>query len=97
MVKSEFGSSPMLTGKESDLNIDCREPYTFDTTLLGQPCEAEQYRITSAAATSELEEIFDFMLCGSDVEPPVGSLESPGAEGCRTPKLSPGRNRKELD
>ncbi|XP_002729248.1 BTB/POZ domain-containing protein 18 [Rattus norvegicus] len=85
VVKSEFGSSPMLTGKEPELNIDCREPYTFDTTLLSQPCEAEQYRITSAAATSELEEILDFMLCGSDVEPPVGSLESPGAEGCRTP------------
>ncbi|XP_036041054.1 BTB/POZ domain-containing protein 18 [Onychomys torridus] len=85
VVKSEFGSSPMLIGKEPVLNIDCREPYTFDTTLLGQPCEAEQYRITSAAATSELEEILDFMLCGSDVEPPVGTLESPGAEGCRTP------------
>ncbi|KAL1785668.1 BTB/POZ domain-containing protein 18 [Sigmodon hispidus] len=85
VVKSEFGSSPMLIGKEPVLNIDCRDPYTFDTTLLGQPCEAEQYRITSAAATSELEEILDFMLCGSDVEPPVGSLESPGAEGCRTP------------
>nr|XP_048282187.1 BTB/POZ domain-containing protein 18 [Myodes glareolus] len=85
VVKSEFGSSPMLIGKEPVLNIDCSEPYTFDTALLGQPCEAEQYRITSAAATSELEEILDFMLCGSDVEPPVGSLESPGAEGCRTP------------
>ncbi|XP_051022406.1 BTB/POZ domain-containing protein 18 [Acomys russatus] len=85
VVKSEFGSSPMLIGKEPVLNIDCRQPYTFDTAQLGQPCEAEQYRITSAAATSELEEILDFMLCGSDVEPPVGSLESPGAEGCRTP------------
>ncbi|KAL6064557.1 hypothetical protein STEG23_035980 [Scotinomys teguina] len=85
VVKSEFGSSSMLIGKEPMLNIDCREPYTFDTTPQGQPCEAEQYRITSAAATSELEEILDFMLCGSDVEPPAGSLESPGAEGCRTP------------
>ncbi|KAM7316339.1 hypothetical protein ACRRTK_024070 [Alexandromys fortis] len=85
VVKSEFGSSPMLIGKEPVLNLDCSEPYTFDTALLGQPCEAEQYRITSAAATSELEEILDFMLCGSDAEPPVGSLESPGAEGCRTP------------
>ncbi|XP_020018031.2 BTB/POZ domain-containing protein 18 [Castor canadensis] len=84
-VKSKFGSSPELVGKGPVLNIDCREPYAFDTTLLGQPCEAEEYRITSAAATSELEEILDFMLCGSDIEPPVGSLESPGAEGCRTP------------
>lgn len=85
VVKSEFGSSPMLIGKDPVLNLDCSEPYTFDTALLGQPCEAEQYRITSAAATSELEEILDFMLCGSDAEPPIGSLESPGAEGCRTP------------
>ncbi|XP_004471099.2 BTB/POZ domain-containing protein 18 [Dasypus novemcinctus] len=85
VVKSEFGSSPELAGKEPVLDIDCREPYAFDTALLGQPCEAEEYRITSAAATSELEEILDFMLCGSDIEPPIGSLESPGAEGCRTP------------
>ncbi|XP_008834387.1 BTB/POZ domain-containing protein 18 [Nannospalax galili] len=86
VVQAEFGSSPMLIGKEPVMNIDCTEPYTFDTTLLSQPCEAEQYRITSAAATSELEEILDFMLCGSEVEPPpVGSLESPGAEGYRTP------------
>ncbi|XP_012605358.2 BTB/POZ domain-containing protein 18 [Microcebus murinus] len=85
VVKSEFGSSPELVGKEPVLDIDCREPYAFDTALLGQPCEAEEYRITSAAATSELEEILDFMLCGSDIEPPIGSLESPEAEGCRTP------------
>ncbi|XP_072615115.1 BTB/POZ domain-containing protein 18 [Vulpes vulpes] len=85
VVKSEFGSSPELVGKEPGLDIDCREPYAFDTALLGQPCEAEEYRITSAAATSELEEILDFMLCGSDIEPPIGSLESPEAEGCRTP------------
>ncbi|XP_011764442.2 BTB/POZ domain-containing protein 18 [Macaca nemestrina] len=85
VVKSEFGSSPELVEKEPMLAIDCREPYAFDTALLEQPCEAEEYRITSAAATSELEEILDFMLCGSDIEPPIGSLESPGAEGCRTP------------
>ncbi|XP_047371823.1 BTB/POZ domain-containing protein 18 [Sciurus carolinensis] len=85
VVKSEFGSSPELVGKEPMMNIDCREPYAFDTALLRQPCEAEEYRITSAAATSELEEILDFMLCGSDIEPPVGSLESPEVEGCRTP------------
>uniref|UniRef100_A0A8C3W306 BTB/POZ domain-containing protein 18 n=1 Tax=Catagonus wagneri TaxID=51154 RepID=A0A8C3W306_9CETA len=84
-VKSEFGSSPELGGKEPGSDTDCREPYTFDTALLGQPCEAEEYRITSAAATSELEEILDFMLCGSDVEPPTASLESPRAEGYRTP------------
>ncbi|XP_021498604.2 BTB/POZ domain-containing protein 18 [Meriones unguiculatus] len=84
-VTSALGSSPVPTGKEPVLNIDCRQPYTFGTAQLGQPCEAEQYRITSAAATSELEEILDFMLCGSDAEPPVGSLESPGTEGCRTP------------
>ncbi|XP_027632530.1 BTB/POZ domain-containing protein 18 isoform X2 [Tupaia chinensis] len=85
VMKSKFGSSPELVGKEPVLDIDCREPYTFDTALLGQPCEAEEYRITSAAATSELEEILDFMLCGSDIEPPIGSLESPEAEGCTTP------------
>ncbi|XP_014683299.3 BTB/POZ domain-containing protein 18 [Equus asinus] len=85
VVKSKFGSSSELVGKETGLDIDCREPYAFDTALLGQPCEAEEYRITSAAATSELEEILDFMLCGSDIEPPIGSLESPEAEGCRTP------------
>ncbi|XP_022447640.1 BTB/POZ domain-containing protein 18 [Delphinapterus leucas] len=85
VVKSGFGSSPEMIGKEPGLDIDCREPYAFDTALLGQPCEAEEYRITSAAATSELEEILDFMLCGSDIEPPIGSLESPRAEGCRTP------------
>uniref|UniRef100_U3KPL0 BTB/POZ domain-containing protein 18 n=1 Tax=Oryctolagus cuniculus TaxID=9986 RepID=U3KPL0_RABIT len=86
VVKSEFGSSPELSGKEPALlDIDCREPYAFDSALLEQPCEAEEYRITSAAATSELEEILDFMLCGSDMEPPMGSLASPGAEGCRTP------------
>ncbi|KAM9658569.1 BTB/POZ domain-containing protein 18 [Trichechus inunguis] len=85
VVKSEFESSPELVGKESVLDIDCREPCALDTALLGQPCEAEEYRITSAAATSELEEILDFMLCGSDIEPPIGSLESPEAEGCRTP------------
>ncbi|XP_004682818.1 PREDICTED: BTB/POZ domain-containing protein 18 [Condylura cristata] len=84
-VKCEFGSSPEPVGKEPRLDIDCREPFTFDTALLGQPCEAEEYRITSAAATSELEEILDFMLCGSDTEPQLGSLESPRAEGCRTP------------
>uniref|UniRef100_A0A8D1FG78 BTB/POZ domain-containing protein 18 n=1 Tax=Sus scrofa TaxID=9823 RepID=A0A8D1FG78_PIG len=85
VVKSEFGSSPELVGKGPGLDTDCREPYAFDTALLGQPCEAEEYRITSAAATSELEEILDFMLCGSDIEPPIGSMESPRAEGCRTP------------
>ncbi|KAM4846897.1 BTB/POZ domain-containing protein 18 [Thomomys bottae] len=85
VVKPEFASSPELLGKEPVLNLDCREPYAFDTTLLGQPCEAEEYRITGAAATSELEEILDFMLCGSDIEPPGESLQSPGAEGCRTP------------
>ncbi|XP_012884669.1 PREDICTED: BTB/POZ domain-containing protein 18 [Dipodomys ordii] len=85
VMKPEFASSPELLGKEPVLNIDCREPYAFDTTLLGQPCEAEEYRITGAAATSELEEILDFMLCGSDIEPPGESLQSPGAEGCRTP------------
>ncbi|XP_062053875.1 BTB/POZ domain-containing protein 18 [Lepus europaeus] len=86
VVKSEFGSSPELSGKEPALlDIDCRAPYAFDSALLEQPCEAEEYRITSAAATSELEEILDFMLCGSDMEPPMGSLASPGAEGCRTP------------
>ncbi|XP_019479855.1 PREDICTED: BTB/POZ domain-containing protein 18 [Hipposideros armiger] len=84
-VKSEFGSSPELAGKEPGFDVDCREPYSFDTGLLGQPCEAEEYRITSAAATSELEEILDFMLCGSDIEPPTASLESPRPEGCRTP------------
>ncbi|KAJ1074977.1 hypothetical protein K5549_000951 [Capra hircus] len=83
--KSEFGSSPELVGKEPGLDVDCRESYTFNPALLGQPCEAEEYRITSAAATSELEEILDFMLCGSDIEPPMESLESPRAEGCRTP------------
>ncbi|KAK2507133.1 hypothetical protein MC885_002057 [Smutsia gigantea] len=85
VVKSELGSSPELVGKERGLAVDCREPYAFDTVLLGQPCEAEEYRITSAAATSELEEMLDFMLCGSDIEPPLGSLESPGTQGCRTP------------
>ncbi|KAM7085257.1 BTB/POZ domain-containing protein 18 [Molossus nigricans] len=85
VVKSEFGSSPELVGKEPGFDIDCREPYAFDTALLEQPCEAEEYRITSVAATSELEEILDFMLCGSDIEPPTVSLESPGAEGCTTP------------
>ncbi|XP_074192523.1 BTB/POZ domain-containing protein 18 [Rhinolophus sinicus] len=85
VVKSEFGSSPELVGKEPGFDIDYREPYAFDTDLLGQPCEAEEYRITSAAATSELEEILDFMLCGSDIEPHTASLESAGAEGCRTP------------
>ncbi|XP_059731162.1 BTB/POZ domain-containing protein 18 [Bos taurus] len=83
--KSEFGSSPELVGKEPRLDMGCRESYTFNPALLGQPCEAEEYRITSAAATSELEEILDFMLCGSDIEPPMESLESPRAEGCRTP------------
>ncbi|KAM7321989.1 hypothetical protein ACRRTK_018830 [Alexandromys fortis] len=53
VVKSEFGSSPVLIGKGPGLDIECSEPYTFDTALLGQPCEAEQYRITSAVATSE--------------------------------------------
>ena len=83
--KSESGSSPELVGKEPGLDVDCRESYTFNPSLLGQPCEAEEYRITSAAATSELEEILDFMLCGSDIEPPVESLGSPQAESCRTP------------
>ncbi|XP_007519540.1 BTB/POZ domain-containing protein 18 [Erinaceus europaeus] len=87
VVKCEFGSSPELGGREGGLDVECREPFTFDTTLLGQPCEAEEYRITSAAATSELEEILDFMLCGSDIEPPMGSLQrpEPDPEGCRTP------------
>lgn len=85
VVKSEFGSSPELLGKEPGFDIDCREAYAFDTALLGQSCEAEEYRITSVAATNELEEILDFMLCGSDIEPPTGSLESPRAEGYRTP------------
>ncbi|XP_054419624.1 BTB/POZ domain-containing protein 18 [Pteronotus mesoamericanus] len=85
VAKPEFESSPELVGKEPGFDTDCRESYAFDTALLGQPCEAEEYRITSVAATSELEEILDFMLCGSDIEPPTGSLESPRAEGCRTP------------
>ncbi|XP_036736278.1 BTB/POZ domain-containing protein 18 [Manis pentadactyla] len=85
VVKSEVGSSPELAGKEPGVAVDGGEPYASDTALLGQPCEAEEYRITSAAATSELEEILDFMLCGSDTQPPLGSLESPGAEDCMTP------------
>ncbi|XP_008053678.1 BTB/POZ domain-containing protein 18 [Carlito syrichta] len=89
VVKSKFRSSPELVGKEPVLDTDCRKPYAFDTALLGQPCEAEEYRITSSAATSELEEILDFMLCGSDMEPPIGSLESPGSEGYRTPSYHP--------
>lgn len=85
VAKCAFRSSPGLGGKEAGMAIDCQDPYTFDQSLLGQPCEAEEYRITSAAATSELEEILDFMLCGPDIEAPIGSLESPEAEGCRTP------------
>ncbi|XP_062948755.1 BTB/POZ domain-containing protein 18 [Cynocephalus volans] len=85
VVKSEPGCSSELVGKEPVLDIDYKEPYAFDTALLRQPCEAEEYRITSAAATSELEEILDFMLCGSDIEPPIGHPESPAAESCRTP------------
>ncbi|CAK6449360.1 unnamed protein product [Pipistrellus nathusii] len=85
VVKSEFGSSPELVGKKPGFDIDCTESYAFDTALLEQPCEAEEYRITSAAATSELEEILDFMLCGPDIEHPTVSLQSPEAEGCRTP------------
>ncbi|XP_040859933.1 BTB/POZ domain-containing protein 18 [Ochotona curzoniae] len=88
VVKSEgeLGSSSELTEKESTLlDMDGREAYVFDTALLEQPCEAEEYRITSAAATSELEEILDFMLCDSHMQPPLGSLASPEAEGCRTP------------
>ncbi|XP_004585344.2 BTB/POZ domain-containing protein 18 [Ochotona princeps] len=87
-VKSEgeLGSSSELTEKESTLlDMDGREAYVFDTALLEQPCEAEEYRITSAAATSELEEILDFMLCDSHMQPPLGSLASPEAEGCRSP------------
>ncbi|XP_066108928.1 BTB/POZ domain-containing protein 18 [Saccopteryx bilineata] len=84
VVKSKCESSPEV-GKEPGFNVDCKEPCAFDTALLEHPYEAEQYRITSVAATSELEEILDFVLCGSDTEPPAGSLEGPGAEGCRTP------------
>ncbi|XP_004714971.1 BTB/POZ domain-containing protein 18 [Echinops telfairi] len=85
MVKSKIESSPELVGKEAVLATDYRENFEFDTRLLGQPYEAEEYRITSAAATSELEEILDYVLCGSDIGPPVGSLESSRAEGCQTP------------
>ncbi|XP_006875821.1 PREDICTED: BTB/POZ domain-containing protein 18 [Chrysochloris asiatica] len=85
VVKLESESSPELVGKEPVLDADCQESYVFDTALLGQPCEAEEYRITSAAATSELEEILDFMLCGSNIEPPISSLDSPRTESCRTP------------
>ncbi|XP_049635573.1 BTB/POZ domain-containing protein 18 [Suncus etruscus] len=85
VAKCAFGSSPGLGGKEAGMAIDCQDPYMFDQSLLGQPCEAEEYRITTTAATSELEKILDFMLCGSDIEAPIGSLESPEAEGCRTP------------
>ncbi|XP_006761476.1 PREDICTED: BTB/POZ domain-containing protein 18-like [Myotis davidii] len=85
VVKSKFGSSPEVVGKEPRFDIDCREPYAFDTALLGQTCETEEYPITSIAATSELEEILEFMPCGSDIEPPIGSLESPRAKDCRTP------------
>ncbi|XP_003797557.1 BTB/POZ domain-containing protein 18-like [Otolemur garnettii] len=76
---------PELVRKGPVLDRDCKEPYAFDTTLLRQPCEAEEYRITSAAATSELEVILDIMSCDSDTESPVVSLQSPEAEDCRTP------------
>ncbi|XP_074132926.1 BTB/POZ domain-containing protein 18 [Sminthopsis crassicaudata] len=85
MVKSEFPDIPDMVGKEALLGGDCREPCDFVPALLGQPCEAEEYRITSAAATSELEEILDFMLCDSDIGPAVDSLESPRAGNSRTP------------
>nr|XP_020748249.1 BTB/POZ domain-containing protein 18 [Odocoileus virginianus texanus] len=88
-AKCVFGSSPELVGKEPGLDVDCRESFTLSPALLGQPCEAEEYRITSAAATSELEEILDYMLCSSDTEPPVESLGSPRAESCRTPSYHP--------
>ncbi|XP_008148719.2 BTB/POZ domain-containing protein 18-like [Eptesicus fuscus] len=85
VVKSKFGSSPEVVGKEPGFGINFREPYAFDTALLGQTCETEEYRITSVAATSELEEILEFMPCGSEIEPTIGSLESPRAKDCRTP------------
>uniref|UniRef100_A0A4X2KCL9 BTB domain containing 18 n=1 Tax=Vombatus ursinus TaxID=29139 RepID=A0A4X2KCL9_VOMUR len=88
VVKSEFPDIPDMVGKEALLGGDCREPYEFVPALLGQPCEAEEYRITSAAATSELEEILDFMLCDSDIGPSVDSLESPRAGNSRTPTYS---------
>ncbi|XP_068963740.1 BTB/POZ domain-containing protein 18 [Petaurus breviceps papuanus] len=85
MPTSQSPDIPDTVGKAALLGGDCREPYGFVPALLGQPCEAEEYRITSAAATSELEEILDFMLCDSDIGPPVDSLESPRAEISRTP------------
>ncbi|XP_043828534.1 BTB/POZ domain-containing protein 18 isoform X2 [Dromiciops gliroides] len=87
VVKTEFPDISDMVEKEAEalLGGDCREPYEFVPSLLGQPCEAEEYRITSAAATSELEEILDFMLCDSDIGPSVDSLESPRAGNSRTP------------
>lgn len=84
-VKSKFGSSPEVVVKEPGLDINCREPHAFDTALLGPTCETEEYQITSVAATSELEEIREFRSRGLDIEPPIGSLESPRAKDCRTP------------
>ncbi|CAK6434360.1 unnamed protein product [Pipistrellus nathusii] len=81
VVKSKFGSSPEVVRKEPAFGINCREPYAFDKALSGQTCETEEYRNTNIAATSELE----FKPCGSEIELPIGSLESPRAKDCRTP------------
>ncbi|XP_044538146.1 BTB/POZ domain-containing protein 18 [Gracilinanus agilis] len=87
-VKAECPDVPDMVEKAAMLSGDCREPYEFVPALLGQPCEAEEYRITSAAATSELEEILDFMLCDSDIGPSVDSLESPRAGNSKTPPFA---------
>ncbi|KAM6160809.1 BTB/POZ domain-containing protein 18 [Erethizon dorsatum] len=80
-VGRAFGSSPELLGKEPMLSSDRNKPYAFRGTLRGQRCDG----VSSSMATSELEDILDLVLCGSDIGPPVRSPESPGAEGCRTP------------
>ncbi|KAM5247316.1 BTB/POZ domain-containing protein 18 [Ctenodactylus gundi] len=75
--KNKLGCSPELAGKKPRLSMDCKAPYMFDSTLLGQPCETDGYGISGPAATNELDDILDFMLHGSDAAPP--------AEGYRTP------------
>ncbi|XP_013361894.1 PREDICTED: BTB/POZ domain-containing protein 18 [Chinchilla lanigera] len=80
-VGRAFGSSPQLLGKEPMLSGDHSEPCAFGSALRGQHCDG----VSSSMATSELEDILNLVLCGSDIGPPVRSPESPGAEGCRTP------------
>uniref|UniRef100_A0A6I8PLT7 BTB domain-containing protein n=1 Tax=Ornithorhynchus anatinus TaxID=9258 RepID=A0A6I8PLT7_ORNAN len=96
LLESPEGPSPARDGARPDsaappfLGGGFGEPLELDAAPPDPPFEAEEYRITSAAATIELEEILDFMLCGSELGAMGDGLELPREGSAEAAPAYPG-------